>query len=943
MAITRPSTPTTSARTGWHHAVPPRNVEGRNMPGSRVAVMFIGLLCVAVGALAQPTRLAHPPGFAYWPDADYDPSVPSAESVLGHAIGEDIALSADVRRYFEALAAARPDQVRLVDYGRSWEGRPLWYAVIGSPANLARADAIAAAMRELADPRMSDAARAQDLIRDLPAIVWLGYSVHGNEPGTSDAAMLTAYHLLASRGDARVPAMLANTLVIINPVQNPDGRDRFIHAERATRGPFPDPEFAAAGRDEPWPGGRMNHYVFDLNRDWFALTQPETRLQVPEMLRWMPVLVLDVHEMGTDMTYFFAPEAAPANPHLTRAQLDSAARVGANNARWFDRFGLGYFTGEIFDSFYPGYGSGWPNYHGMVAMVYEQGSSRGLLAQRRDGTRLAFRDTVQSQFIAGLSGIETVAGERQRFLAEFRAYRQGAVEEGRRERVRAYVIAPGARPASALRLAGTLARNGIEVGRATAAFEACGERFAAGSYVVDAAQPGKRLIRTLLDADTPMDPGFVERQRARLARGLPDEIYDVTAWSLPLMYGLRAVPCTTLPKVATTPAGPDTRAAGQVAGGADAVAWLVPWGETPAVRFLAAATRDGLDVDSADEAFVHGGTRYPAGSLVLRAGANPGDARARIERAALASGATVTAVASGRVDEGPDFGSPRVIDMPQARIALLWDDPAERYSAGWARFQIEREFEHPVTLLRGGRLARTDLSRFDVVVLPAEGLPYKAAFGAAGIDNLRTFVQRGGVLVTLGTATRFAADPEVNLVGMRLEQSAAEAAKQGEPGRSKDKPADDKPGPAMVPGVEIADAAQRAALEAAPTLPPTPVSGALLRADVDGEHWLAAGIAPELAVLAVGSDIYAPLRRDTGTTVARFADAERLRLAGVIWEDSRRQFAHKPFVIVQPSGAGLVVAFTQDPNVRAYLDGLAPLFANALFRAPAKARALRPH
>ena len=901
------------------------------------------LLCAVAGdATAQPTRIPNPAGFSYWPDADYDPALPTAETVLGHAIGEEIALSADVRRYFAALAAAKPEQMRIVDYGMSWEGRPLWYAVIGSTANLARADAIAGAMRELADPRRSDAARAREIIRDTPAVVWLGYSVHGNEPGTSDAAMLTAYHLLASRGDERVPTMLEQTLVVINPVQNPDGRDRFIHAERATRGPFPDPEFAAAGRDEPWPGGRMNHYVFDLNRDWFALTQPETRLQVPELLRWMPVLVLDVHEMGTDMSYFFAPEAAPTNPHLTRDQLASAARVGANNARWFDRLGLSYFTSEIFDSFYPGYGSGWPNYHGMVAMVYEQGSSRGLLAQRRDGTQLAFRDTVLSQFVAGLSGIETVARERERFLTELRAYRQSAVDEGRREKSRAYVVEPGARPASARRLAGTLVRNGIDVVQAPAAFQACGQRFAPGSYIVDAAQPTKRLIRTLLDVDTPMDPDFVERQRDRLARGLPDEIYDVTAWSLPLMYGLTAVPCTSLPGVASTPVGPEIRVPGDVTGAANPLAWLVPWGDTAAVRFLAAAGREGLVVESSDEPFVHGGVRYPGGSLVARAAANP-DAAATVERLARDSGAAITAVASGRVDEGSDFGSPKVLNAAPPRIALLWDQPAERYSAGWARFQIEREFEHPLTLIRGARLARTDLSRFDVLVLPAEGQSYKTAFGKAGVEQLRGFVQRGGVLVTLGSATRFAADPEVDLIGLRLERSAAEAAKQGDEKRAAKPKSKDAPAVATVPGVDIADEAQLHALEAAPNLPPTPVSGALLRALVDSEHWLAAGIAPELAVLAVGSDIYAPLRRDLGATVARFAAADRLRLAGVLWDDSQRQFAFKPFVVAQPNGAGMVIAFTQDPNVRAYLDGLAPIFANALFRAPAKVKARRPH
>lgn len=892
-----------------------------------------------------PTRLPNPPGFEYWPGADLDPAIPAPRAILGHEIGEDIVLSADVRRFFDALAAAAPDRVRIIDYGRSWEGRPLWYAVIGSPANLARLDAINAGTRELGDPRRSDRARADALIRELPATIWLGYSVHGNEPGTTDAAMLTAHHLVASRGDARVATMLANALVVINPIQNPDGRDRFIHAERATRGSFPDPDPIAAGRDEPWPGGRMNHYVFDLNRDWFSQTQPETRLQAPELLRFLPQVVVDVHEMGTDMSYFFAPEAEPANPHLTPAQLATAGAIGGNNARWFDRFGLAYFTGEIFDAFYPGYGSGWPNYHGMTAMVYEQGSSRGLVAVRRDGSTLTFRDTVRSQFIAGLSAIEYVAMHRERLLTEFREYRVSAIEAGRRAKVRAWVLPSAPKPAGARKLAGTLVGNGLEVGEAEASFRACGREFPAGSFVIDAAQPGHRLLRTLMDSETPMAPAFVERQRQRLARGLPDEIYDVTAWSLPLMAGVEAVPCNAPPTVAQRAVGADTRAPGRIEGAGEPVAWVVPWGEAPAVRFLAAALRDGLRVATSDEGFRAGGVDFPAGSLVLRRAANPADAAARVAAIAASSGARVVAVGSGRVESGPDFGSMKMLPVPALRIGLVWDQPTERYSAGWARFVIEREFEQPVTLIRGARVASADLSRFHVLVLPGEGVGYESYFGKAGVEALKRYVERGGVLVTLGTATRFAATPSVDLVALRREDSAAEAAKADQAGKDKDeggKGGSETPLP-TVRGVEIDDATKLTALTAAPGIAPTPVSGALVRASVDREHWLAAGIDPELAVLVVGSDIYAPLRRDQGQTVASFAAADRLVAAGVVWEDSRRQLAFKPFVVVQPRGAGMVIAFTQDPNVRGYLDGLSPVFANALFRAPAKVGMVRPY
>jgi hypothetical protein len=894
------------------------------------------LLALSGTAYAQPTTLPHPPDFAWFNGADPDPTVPDGRDVLGHAIGEDIALSADIRRYFEALVAARPAQVKLTDYGRSWEGRALYHVTIASPENLARLEAIRAAMQRLADPRGLNATEAERLIAETPAIVWLGYSVHGNEPGTSEAAMLTAWHLLASRGDARVAQMLKETVVVLVPVQNPDGRDRFIHAERATRGPFPDPDAYAAGRIEPWPGGRMNHYVFDLNRDWFAQTQPETRLQVPELLKHHPVVVVDVHEMGSGMSYFFPPEAEPFNPYLTATQLGLASRIGENNSRWLDRYGKAYFTREIFDAFYPGYGSGWPNYQGYTAMVYEQGSSRGLQVRRKDGSLLSFRDTVQSQFLTGLSAIEVVANDRQRALRDFHEYRRSAVEEGRRGPVRAYLIPPQPDQAGAETLARRLVMNGIEVQRADGELRGCDGAAPAGSYVVDVAQPASRLLRTLMEPVTRMDPEFVERQQARLDRGLESEIYDVTAWSLPLMANLTVRRCKSLPDGSLSAFTDTAPPQGRLMAESAQVAWLVRWGDAAATRFLAAAHRAGLDVRASDRAFRHGGRDYPAGSLIVPVRGNPPDLSARLAVLARDSGATVHAADRGRSESGPDFGSPWVRDLPAPRIALLWDEPAERYSAGWARFAVERNFGYPLTLLRGRLLSTIDLSRYDVLILPAEGVPYAQALGPAAATRLRDWVQRGGVLVGLSTAMRWLADPAVDLVGVRREDAAAEP---GSPPASTPAAGGDKaaPPPSTVPGSRLANLDALAALTTPLRRAPAAVPGALVRAEPDVEHWLAAGVASRLNVLVVGPDIYAPLRRDLGDTVVRFAAPDDLSASGVLWGDNQSQLAYKPFVIAQPLGTGWVIGFTQDPNTRGYLDGLATLFANALFRSPARA------
>ena len=240
--------------------------------------------------------------FVFWPDANYDPAIPTFESVLGYEPGERITWHRDAIRYFEALAAAAPDRLLMTTYASTWEGRELIYVAISSPENIARIDGIKAGMQRLADPRVTTRAEAQELIETQAAVTWLSYGVHGNEISSTDASMLTAYHLLASRGDVRVADILRNTVVVIDPMQNPDGRDRFVHHFEMSEGLTPDSDRISAEHDEPWPGGRTNHYLFDLNRDWFILTQPETRGRIDALQEWYPVAYVDAHEMGSDGT-----------------------------------------------------------------------------------------------------------------------------------------------------------------------------------------------------------------------------------------------------------------------------------------------------------------------------------------------------------------------------------------------------------------------------------------------------------------------------------------------------------------------------------------------------------------------------------------------------------------------------------------------------------------
>lgn len=894
-------------------------------PRAAFAALFTSLLLLC--ALQSSRAGAALP----WADGDYDPAIPSLEQVLGYAPGERITWSADARRYFEALVAAAPERIRLHEYGQSWEGRPLFYVAISAAENLARSDEIRGGMRALADPQATNPAAAQAIIERQPAVTWLAYGVHGNEISSTDAAMVTAYHLLASRDDERVAGILRDTVVIINPMQNPDGRDRFIHRFEMALGLEASAERLSAEHNEPWPSGRTNHYLFDLNRDWFIRSQPETRGHADAVRQWLPVAFVDLHEMGSDSTYYFAPEAVPYNPHLAAAQRASLELFGRTNAGWFDRFGIDYFTREVYDAFYPGYGASWPSYFGSVAMTYEQASARGLVVRRSDGSEMPYADTVRNHFLTSMGTAETVAVNRGRLLRDFYDYQRSAVEEGRSEALRAYVLPAQADQDAVDRLGALLVAQGARVGRATVAFRACGGEFEAGSLVINLDQPAKRLLRTLLDRQVPMEPDFLAEQERRRAKNLPDEMYDVTAWSLPLLFNIDSVACDRLVGVSTEPVAADTLPT-PAAPPRAAVAYLVPWGERPALRFLGRALRAGLSLKSSDRAFTHGGRRYPAGTLIVDVADNPPDLHQRLAALVDATRAEVVAVDDSWVSAGPNFGSRRVVTMPAPRIALAWDEPVSAYSAGNLRFVLERQFDYPVTPVRVADLAGADLSRFQVLILPERyGAGYAAAFDESDLEKLHRWVRRGGVLLTVGRATRLLTHPALELLPTRREYALQE---------SDSAAADDEDDGRRAPGLALTRDDYAAAIESQDADPPS-FGGAILRAAVDPDHWLGAGVASQLHLMARNADSYRPLRLDDGVNVVRFAPADELLASGHLWETSRRQLALKPAVMARAVGRGQVIGFTQDPAVRAYQAGLNVLLANAVFRAAAHARPTR--
>ena len=605
--------------------------------------------------------------FEYYPGAVYDASVPTLESVAGHGWGEDVSSHAQIDRYVHALAEASP-KVRLQTYARSWEGRPLSYLIVSSEENLARLEEIQAGGRQIAYP---DSGEGTTNLERQPVIVWLLYGVHGNEISSPNAAMLAAYHLAAAQGDALVDSILENCVVLIDPSENPDGRDRFVNYFRQTRGRWPDADPNAAEHNESWPMGRSNHYFFDLNRDWFARTQPETRGRIDVFLQWFPQVVVDLHEMGGESTYYFAPPADPLNPVFTSEQVEWLRRFGQNNAAWFDRNQIDYYTREVFDSFYPGYGEGWPMFNGSIGMTYEQASVRGLILDRRDGTTLDFRESVRNHFLASLATLETAAQNRAEMLSYFEDFRRSVADWAAEGPIREYLLPPGPDPLRTTELAGNLVAQGIEVRRAREAFRMEGHtdsvgrdveavEFPEGTYLVPLAQPSGRLAATLLARHVPMDDEFLSRQKERRSKGLRDEIYDVTAWSLPLLYDVECYGSPTPADVASDSVDRDPEPAGEVRGGTASLAYLVPWGPLSSAKLLAELQRREIRVHASDEPFSIHGVDFGAGSLIIKVRDNPDDLYRQLNEVARSTGAIVYPTNTAWVSSGVNFGSDNV-------------------------------------------------------------------------------------------------------------------------------------------------------------------------------------------------------------------------------------------------------------------------------------------
>lgn len=945
--------------------------------------------CIAQEIIAQDR-------FDFYARGPYRASVPRPSTITGYEPGQFQSSHGNIVRVIERIAAAAPDRVRLIENGKTWEHRNLYLAVVSSPENIARLDEIKASIARLADPRTTATeAEADRIARATPIVVWLNYGIHGNESASYETVQQVLYQLAASE-EPRTLEVLKNVVVVINTMHNPDGHERFAVWENSVA--IGDPEFFSVEHREPYQVyGRGNHYRFDMNRDMLALTQPENHALLRGMREWRPQVFVDHH--GQVASYFFPPAAEPINKNLpverSKFWYD---KFGRANAAAFDRYGWNYYVRHVFDIFYAGYMDSWSSLTGATGMTYETdgGGPRSLALRRDDDTILTFRQGIAKHFTASMATVETASDNREARLKDYYLFFKTGMDEVRNEPLKRVVILPGKDPGRAAALVRNLVRQGIEVSvaregfRSTKARSYTGTRvetkdFPSGAYVVDLSQPMKRLAKAQLEPNAEVDATFAKNEYERAARnerrgknvGKEEaEFYDITSWSLPLASGVEAYWTEDAPavrgarvEVTDSPADAGRKAGlltasdaqplpglgGGVEGGRANSAYVIPYGTDAAARLAIALLSEGYRVAVATRQLNAGGRNWPAGTLIARVHRNPESLHARVASLATETGARVWAVNSAYSEEGDTgIGSESVASLRKPAVAVIWDESTSPTSYGAMWYTFEREYGLKFTPVSINAIKSADLSKFTCIILPdGSAGGYASALGKSGVDRLKEWAQRGGVLVGVGGGAVMFTRKDVDMSSSRLVGATDDAQPPAEPApaQTQSQPAPQKQAaetkpsearkqaesavkPPLKPDAKPdAKPDERAALKKRPT-EPIAVPGASFRARLNREHYLSYGYDTDtLAALVDGDSFFRPSK--DGANVVTFEASGPIVIAGFTWPDNTEELLRgTAYVIDEPTGSGHVILFAEDPNFRFLWRTTAQMFINSILLAP---------
>lgn len=807
--------------------------------------------------------------------------VKSPAEFLGYELGSHFTPHYKVADYFKQTALASPKNIKLIEYGKTNEGRPLMVAIISSPENITKIEQIRT------DNLKLTAGGATNIdLANQPVITWLSYNVHGNEANSTETAMKMLY-TLASGTNQQATAWLKNTVVVIDPCLNPDGRDRYVNYFNSVVGKTPNADPASREHIEPWPGGRPNHYYFDLNRDWAWQTQVESQQRLALYNDWMPQVHVDFHEQSYNEPYYFAPAAEPVHQDITPWQKSFQVVVGKNNAKYFDAEGWQYFTKERFDLLYPSYGDTYPLYNGSIGMTYEQGGIRaGLSVVTNDGDTLTLKDRIAHHFTTGMSTIEVSSQNHNKLLEEYQKYFQQEMT-GSPGIYKTFVI-KASNVSRQKKLVELLKKNKIE-------FAYGGEKSGKGydydtqkeesfsinrnDLIVNMQQPRAVLANVLLEPQTLVTDS---------------NTYDITAWALPYVFGLKGYAS----KDSFKGKYPDLAFAEEASNNIEKpLAWLFSWGSAEDAQVLNKLQQDNIKVRQADQPFTVSGKEYPAGTLIVLRTENERavkNLKSKVVSATQQLNKPVVGITSGFVEKGKDFGSNVYPILKQPKVAIVSGNEVSSLAFGEVWFYLEHDLNLTPIILTAKDINNLDINKVNTLILPDGS--YSAFIG----DGLTAWLNKGGKLILMEDAVESVLDKK----GFNIKKKEVVVKKDEKPLPSKllfkDKDKDDYE---------------------------TSIPGAIYKVNLDASHPFAYGIGKTYYTLKTDRKIYEAFAEGWNVGMVN----EKSLMAGVVGKKVREELKSGLLIGVQDFGRGSVVYLANDPLFRNFWESGKTLFSNVVF------------
>lgn len=836
------------------------------------------LLLLAVFNYAQDLKY-------YLPDSvTYNPAIPKPKDIIFHEVGEYHVTHDRLVNYMKAVAAASPERVKLETMGFTYEQRPQVLLIITSPKNQQRLEEIRQQHIQLTDPAKS----ASVNIDNMPIVVYIGHSIHGNEQSGTNASLLTAYYLAAAQGKA-IDELLENTVILFDPSFNPDGMQRFStwvnqHKSKNLVSDPNDREY-----NEAWPGGRFNHYWFDLNRDWLPAVHVESRNRLAWFHKWKPNILTDHHEQGSNATFFFQPGVpSRVNPLTPEKNQELTGKLAKFHAAFLDRIGSLYFTKESYDDFYYGKGSTYPDINGAIGILFEQASSRGHLQQTANGL-LSFPFTIKNQFTTALSTLEGAKALRKEFLQWQRDFYKTAITEAATATTKAYVFGNEKDKTKTFQFVEMLLRHQVEVYSVKNKVSAEGNLFEAGSsFIVPSAQPQFRLIKTIFDKTLNYKDSL---------------FYDITAWTMPLAFGLTAAELNAA-QFTNTLLGEKVLQAptptGEVIGGKSNYAYLMEWDELYAPRALYELQRAGVLVKVATNTFemtiANSNHKFDYGTIMIPSQSQNVSADKIfdiIKSVAEKNFVTIHSLSSGNVNRGSDLGSSKFAVVAQPKVAMITGNGVNALDAGEVWFLLDQRMNIPATHLEPATFNRADIDKYNTLVMVGGN------YGDLNKDKLKAWVQNGGVLIVTEEAINWSAQNGISTVSFKKAKS----------------PTDSTQKLSYVDREQI-DGAQQ-------------VSGAIFGAEADLTNPLAYGYHQKTISFFKANRVF--MEKSKNPYATPFYYTAKPLQSGWVSKENNDAIKNSATVIVNTLGSGRVINIADNPNFRAFWLGGTKLFMNAIF------------